>query len=88
MERFDAEFGDTGTILADPKFAQVIELIEEGEKPRAYPPEMLLRRDVKVDLNSFFATNPELVKRGIGLQPQALADFRLNRGEEDSAAKP
>ena len=40
------------------------------------------------DFPDLFTTNPELVNRGIGLQPQALADFRLNRGEEDSGGKP
>jgi hypothetical protein len=38
-----------------------------------------------VDFNSFFATNPEVVKRGIGLQPVAFKDFAFNR--EDSVAK-
>jgi hypothetical protein len=29
------------------------------------------------DFDEFFATNPELILRGIGLQPEAFADFRL-----------
>ena len=32
---------------------------------------------IKLDFDSFFATNPEVAKRGIGLQPDAFKDYRF-----------
>lgn len=34
---------------------------------------------LKLDFDSFFATNPEVIRRGIGLQPEAFKDFPFNR---------
>lgn len=33
----------------------------------------------KADFDSFFATNPELIQRGIGLQLEAFKDFHFTK---------
>jgi hypothetical protein len=38
----------------------------------------MLDASFKLDFDSFFTTNPELIKRGIGLQPEAFRDFHFN----------
>ena len=75
VPKFDAEIGDTGSVLADPEFAGVLRAAEAGEQKPEYPPEMLLRPGREIDFSSFFATHPEMVERGIGLQPEAFEDF-------------
>jgi hypothetical protein len=32
---------------------------------------------LSLDFHSFFATNPEVVKRGLRLEPEAFKDFRF-----------
>ena len=39
----------------------------------------MLDASLKLDFDSFFTTNPELIKRGIGLQPEAFKDFHFNK---------
>lgn len=64
-------------LFADPEFAGVVALIKSGEKPPEFGPERLMDPNLATDFDSFFATNPDVIKRGIGLQPEAFADFKF-----------
>ena len=44
---------------------------------RVISPDRMMNSTVPLDFNSFFATNPEVVKRGMGLQPEAFRDFKF-----------
>ena len=44
---------------------------------RVISPDRMMDARVPLDFNSFFATNPEVVKRGMGLQPEAFKDFKF-----------
>jgi len=46
---------------------------------RCFPPDRLMRASLKLDFDSLFATNPEVLRRGIGLQPFAFDDFDFER---------
>ena len=62
--------------FADPQFAGVVELLARGVKPMAYTPEMLTADPTtKLDFSSYFTTNPLLLERKIGLQPERFADM-------------
>ena len=57
----------------------------DGDIPAGNPqdksghaPDRMMEPGLKLDFDSFFATNPELIKRGIGLQPAASHDFQFN----------
>ncbi|MFA7158024.1 MAG: hypothetical protein WC299_01885 [Kiritimatiellia bacterium] len=42
-----------------------------------------MQGDVQVGYNLVFATNPEVVKRGIGLQPEAFRDFHFTQANRE-----
>lgn len=44
---------------------------------RVISPDRMMDATVPLDFNSFFATNPEVVKRGMGLQPEAFREFKF-----------
>lgn len=54
---------------------------------RVIAPDRMMDAKVPLDFNSFFATNPEVVKRGMGLQPEAFKDFRFSTPVKTPAAK-
>lgn len=68
-------------LFADPKFAGIPEItpavIEKLKGRTDFPTDRLMDAAVKADFNSFFATNPEVIKRGIGLQREAFKEFRF-----------
>jgi len=57
-------------VFADPKFPG-----DPSPDTEGFPPDRLMQTSLDLDFSSFFATNPEVVKRGIGLQPAAFRDF-------------
>lgn len=75
-----AELGeDDQTLVANPQFAATVEqpqLNDEGE-PVYWAPWLIMKQDL--DFPDLFATNPELTEHGIGLQPEAFADFHFNQ---------
>ncbi|MFA7159340.1 MAG: hypothetical protein WC299_08555 [Kiritimatiellia bacterium] len=75
---FDAEFGDTRTLFADPLFAGDPGVKGNPKDKSGYAPDRMMDPGLKLDFSSFFATDPEVVKRGIGLQPEAFKDFVFN----------
>ncbi|MCE9608130.1 MAG: right-handed parallel beta-helix repeat-containing protein [Planctomycetia bacterium] len=71
-----------GKHIIDPLFADPLFAGDPGPAPNAkvkpgFAPDRLMDAAVKVDFNTFFATNPELLKRDIGLQPDAFKEFRF-----------
>jgi len=64
--------GSTTSIVANPQFRGTAGLKEEDKdgKPLFMADVLLNKRDV--DFEDFFATDPELVRREIGLQPEAF----------------
>src|SRR5690606_20899935 len=64
----------TDSILADPGFPALANLTAEQKK--TYSMDLLFKAG-PLDFPDFFATNPELIKRGIGLQPDVFQDFKF-----------
>lgn len=46
---------------------------------RVISPDRMMDAKVPLDFDSFFATNPEVLKRGMGLQPEAFREFKFRR---------
>ena len=66
-------------LFADPQFAGD----PNPTNTAGFPPDRMMDPGLKLDFNSFFATNPEVVKRGIGLQPEAFKDFKFEKAKEE-----
>ena len=71
-----------GKYIIDPLFADPLFAGDPGLPPDAkikpgFAPDRLMDPAIKLDFDSFFATNPEVAKRGIGLQPDAFKDYRF-----------
>lgn len=64
---------ETDSIVADPGFKALAKIPPSAAKE--FGPDILVKYAGKENFSDFFATNPELIKRGIGLQPEAFADF-------------
>jgi len=71
-------------LFADPQFAGAVALAKGKEEPPEFPVELLMQSSATADFNFFFATDPEVVNRGIGLQPEAFKDFNFNPLSEDA----
>jgi hypothetical protein len=67
-------------LFADPKFAGD----PSPTNTAGFPPDRMMDPRLKLDFNSFFATNPEVVKRGIGLQPEAFRDYKFEKAKEEA----
>ena len=66
-------------LFADPQFAGDPGVKGKPADKTGFAPDRMLELDLKLDFDSFFATNPEVVKRGIGLQREAFKEFNFNR---------
>jgi hypothetical protein len=67
---YDRRVRPTGSIIADPQFPVIQKL--DPAKVAPFPIDSINRT---FDFQEVFATNPEVVKRGMGLQPEAFADM-------------
>ena len=65
---YDRRVRPTGSIIADPQFPAIQKL--DPAKLAKFPIDSLAS---PFDFQDLFATNPEVIKRGIGLQPEAFA---------------
>ena len=63
----------TDSIVADPRFA-VFKRLDAAKNP-PFVIDRLVGNEVALDFADLFATNPEVLKRGMGLQPSAFADM-------------
>lgn len=72
----------SGSFAANPLFKAALELPEMNKygKPM-YAPDALVGQD-GLDFPGLFATNPDVIEKGIGLQPEAFADFHFNQDKE------
>jgi hypothetical protein len=64
-------------IFADPMFAGDPGVKGNAADKSGFSPDRMMDSALKLDFDSFFATNPELVKRGIGLQVEAFSDYHF-----------
>lgn len=81
LEAYQARFGETGSIIADPRFAWTVEMAARDREPfEGFVPQRPVAKG-DLDFPDVFATHPEVVQKGIGLQPEAFADFHFNRAE-------
>jgi hypothetical protein len=76
---------DLGKYISEPLFADPLFAGDPGVKGNpadksGFGPERLMDPALEIDFDSFFATNPEVVARGMGLEREAFADFRFERG--------
>lgn len=78
MGQFDEAFGDTKTLFANPKFAG-----DPDPNAESFLGDRMNHPNLEIDFNSFFATNPEVVKRGMGVQPKAFKEFTFNNKTKD-----
>ncbi|GDY20619.1 hypothetical protein LBMAG56_19650 [Verrucomicrobiota bacterium] len=67
---YDRRVRSTRSIIADPKFPAIQKL--DPAKVAKFPIDSLVS---PFDFQDVFATNPEVAKRGMGLQPEAFADM-------------
>jgi hypothetical protein len=79
LPEWDSAQGDTRTLFADPAFAGDPGNARNPADKTGFSPERMMDPALALDFNSFFATNPEVIKRGIGLQPEAFKDFSFER---------
>lgn len=78
----DKPIGQLGEYILEPLFADPLFAGDPGlkghpEDKSGYAPDRLMDPALKLDFDWFFTTNPELIKRGIGLEPEAFKDFRF-----------
>ena len=89
-EEFEKIFGPSGSIFANPEFQGAREMhLEPGQRVKTADPgdmnngylllfsDKLLGKE-GLDFPDLFATNPEVVKKGIGLIPSDFKDFHFN----------
>lgn len=77
----------TNSFVANPWFKATVGMKDDGKMGK-YAKAILVDSLVhkrELDFPDLFATNPELVKRGIGLQPEAFKDFHFNKNKEKTA---
>jgi parallel beta-helix repeat protein len=70
LAEYDRRVRPTGSIIADPKFPVIQKL--DPAKVANFPIDSI---HGTFDFEDVFATNPEIVQRGMGLQPAAFADM-------------
>jgi len=83
LPEFDKKVADTHSIYADPGFAGDPGVAGNPADKTGYAPDRMLDPALALDFDSFFATNPEVVKRGIGLQREAFKDFKFKKAENN-----
>ena len=74
LEEYSRRVTPTSSIVADPGFPALADLSPEQKK--SYFMDLLYKAG-SLDFPDFFATNPEVVKRGMGLQPEAFRGFKF-----------
>jgi len=74
LAEYKTRVAATDSIIADPQFAG----LSRQHKAQPFAPDAFISNNFgPLDFPDFFATNPEVVKRGIGLQPEKFRDFRF-----------
>lgn len=73
-------------VFLDPLFAGDPGARNNPQDKSGFSPDRMMDSNVKVDFNSFYTTHPQLIERGIGLQPAAFHDFHFNQPAPTPAA--
>ncbi len=79
LAQYKKKVRPTKSFVANPWFKVTVGMKEE-RKMGKYGPEILLDRIVSIrplDFPDLFATNPDVIGKGIGLQPEAFKDFHF-----------
>ena len=66
-------------LFTDPQFAGDPGVKGNPLDKSGFSPDRMMDATFKADFDAFFATNPELTRRGIGLQPEAFRDFHFTK---------
>ncbi|MBM4047815.1 MAG: hypothetical protein FJ279_22145 [Planctomycetes bacterium] len=80
MAEYEAKVGPTDSVIADPRFRITVgvePLDKDGKKLEFLGDWLVSQRTL--DFPDLFATNPELVRRKIGLIPEEFKDFAFDR---------
>jgi len=77
LAEFQQKSGFTNSFTANPGFKATagMEAADKDGRPVFLVDKLLGKKDL--DFPDLFATDPEVVRRGIGLQPEAFKDFRF-----------
>jgi hypothetical protein len=67
-------------LFADPVFQGVVDLIAAGIDVGEFPPDRLMYEDVTFSFRTFFATDPEVLGLGIGLESDLFDDNGVPNG--------
>jgi len=79
LREYQAQFGDTGSFVADPLFKGALTIKTVGRDGRPlFMADSLAINKKDLDFPDLFATHPEVVKKGIGLVPEDFKDFHFN----------
>lgn len=89
LDDYEAMFGDTASFMMDPRFQGAPDVTpgarfteDDNLRNRNNTGFLILNTDRmgrNIDFPALFTTRPELIERGIGLQPDAFTDFHFNR---------
>jgi len=75
LAEYKKRVAETDSIIADPQFAG----LSRPHKAQPFGPDAFISNNFgPLDFPDFYATNPEVVKRGMGLQPEKLRDFHFS----------
>ncbi|MEI6337004.1 MAG: right-handed parallel beta-helix repeat-containing protein [Verrucomicrobiota bacterium] len=77
LSEFQRRMPGVDSFIANPEFSVMKRLTGKTIPP--FPIDVLYDVGIQLDFPDFFTTNPELEKRGIGLQPAAFEDFHFNK---------
>ena len=75
----EKELGPIHPLFADPGFQGLSSPENRAASLKTYPPDLLMDRNRRADITDYFATNPELISRKVGLIPQDFQDARVER---------
>ncbi|MFA7158674.1 MAG: right-handed parallel beta-helix repeat-containing protein, partial [Kiritimatiellia bacterium] len=78
LAEYQQKSGHTNSFVANPGFKATVDMntADKDGKPVFLVDQLLGKKDL--DFPDLFATDPEVVRRGIGLQPEAFKEFRFN----------
>jgi hypothetical protein len=75
-------------VFADPQFAGDPGVKGNPADKSGFSPDRMMDSSLALDFDSFFAENPELKRRGIGLEPEAFHDFHFHRARPSRIPTP
>ncbi len=73
LPEYKKRVAPTDSVVLDPQFA-IFQRLDSAKVPE-FPIDQFVDTKVPLDFPDLFATNPVVVKRGMGLQPEAFADM-------------